>query len=163
MANAGDVNEDGLADQLITSPTNDVTVVDEGSTWSAFSSLVLPVAATGPATAITTSTATLNGTVAAGVPTCQASPPTFQFDYGATDAYGSVTPVRPAPVGGGAGPTAVSGLVTGARQASSAAPAHLSRLRREAGNCQLQGVWHPVFVRFLPRVRVTLRADGAAG
>jgi hypothetical protein len=108
VANAGDVNNDGLADPLITGPFNTVNVIDEGSTWTVFSSLALPVPSTGPATAITPSSATLNGTVAHGAPTCQASPARFQFEYGTTTAYGSVTPVRPAPVGAGAERTPVS-------------------------------------------------------
>jgi FG-GAP repeat len=112
VANAGDVNEDGLADPLITGPFNTVTVIDEGSTWTVFSSLALPVPSTGPASSISASSATLNGTVAHGAPTCQASPARFQFEYGTTTAYGAVTPVRPAPVGAGAGRTPVSAPVT---------------------------------------------------
>jgi hypothetical protein len=113
VANAGDVNEDGLADPLITGPFNTVTVIDEGSTWTVFSSLALPVPSTGPATVISASSATLNGTVAHGAPSCQASPATFQFEYGTTREYGSVTPVRASAVGGGTGPTPVSASVTG--------------------------------------------------
>jgi hypothetical protein len=135
VANAGDVNEDGLADQLITGPFNDVTIIDEGSTWTVFSSLALPVAATGPATAITTSSATLNGTVAAGAPTCQASPARFQFEYGTTPAYGSATPVRPAPVGGGAEPTPVSAPVTAVAPSTS----FHYRLRATCGGAQTFG------------------------
>src|SRR3954470_20385538 len=65
-----------------------------------------PVATTGQATAITTSGATLNGSVDP-----HGSAATYRFDYGRSTAYGSSTPVASA--GSGSGPVAVAAHVAG--------------------------------------------------
>ena len=68
----------------------------------------LPAAVTGAASAITPTTATLNGTVdPSGRPT------TWYFEYGTSTGYGTKTPVKDA--GSGTGSTAVSAAVTGLR------------------------------------------------
>ena len=65
-----------------------------------------PVATTGQATAITTSGATLNGSVDP-----HGSAARYRFDYGRSTAYGSSTPVASA--GSGSGPVAVAAHVAG--------------------------------------------------
>ena len=66
----------------------------------------LPAAVTGAATAVTTTSATLNGTVdPSGRPT------TWYFEYGTGTNYGTKTPVKDG--GSGTGATAVSAAVTG--------------------------------------------------
>jgi hypothetical protein len=67
-----------------------------------------PAVATRPATAIGTTSATLNGTLGShGVAS------THRFEYGGTTAYGSSTPAATA--GAGSGPADVSAVVTGLR------------------------------------------------
>ncbi len=70
-------------------------------------SAIVPVSVTMPATAVTTTGATLNGTI-----TANNSSSTVTFDYGLTIAYGSTIPATPSPVNGMI-PTAVSGVLTG--------------------------------------------------
>jgi hypothetical protein len=66
----------------------------------------LPAAVTGSASAVTTTSATLNGTVdPSGRPT------TWYFEYGTSASYGTKTPVKDA--GSGTGATAVAAAVTG--------------------------------------------------
>jgi hypothetical protein len=66
----------------------------------------VPAAVTGSATAVTTTSATLNGTVdPSGRPT------TWYFEYGTSTSYGTKTPVKDA--GSGAGAVAVAASVTG--------------------------------------------------
>jgi len=67
-----------------------------------------PTVVTLPATSVTVSTATLNGTVDPnGLPT------TFQFQYGTSTAYGLVSPAIPQAIGSGTTPVTVTADLTG--------------------------------------------------
>lgn len=71
-----------------------------------------PVVTTGTASGVTSSGATLNGTV-----NPEGASATYQFEYGATTAYGSVAPATPGSAGSGSSAVpesaAVSGLTAG--------------------------------------------------
>jgi len=67
-----------------------------------------PAVTTGAATGITSSGATLNGTVN---PEGQAS--TYQFEYGTTTGYGSVSPATPGSAGSGSSPVPESAALSG--------------------------------------------------
>jgi phosphodiesterase/alkaline phosphatase D-like protein len=74
---------------------------------TSFSTLAAPTVTTDPATAVSTSGATLNGTVNAN-----GSSTTVTFEYGLTTAYGTTVPADQSPVTGTTA-TAVSRAVTG--------------------------------------------------
>lgn len=67
-----------------------------------------PIATTGPATGVSSSGATLNGTV-----NPNSHPTTYRFQYGTTSSYGSSAPASPAPVGSDGSDHVVSQALTG--------------------------------------------------
>jgi hypothetical protein len=69
----------------------------------------LPLAATQPASSVSSTTAILNGVV--GPNSCETK---YHFEYGTSTAYGSSTPTRS--VGAGSNHTSVSALITGLAQ-----------------------------------------------
>ncbi|MCB0873616.1 MAG: FG-GAP repeat protein, partial [Thermoleophilia bacterium] len=103
----GDLNGDGLPELLVASPLADPSSrTDAGAAWVVSPALVLPSAVTDPATAVTQTSATLNGTVN---PRGQAA--TTWFEYGTTLAYGNSTTVTSA--GSGTADVAASAGITG--------------------------------------------------
>lgn len=113
VAPGADVNGDGFPDQQFAGPTNSGSHLGDGAVWTVFSSLALPDAVTGPATAVRAHAANLTGTVTPSAVTCQeaGTPTTFQFQLGRTKAYGLVAPAVPGSVGGGTAPRQVSETV----------------------------------------------------
>jgi hypothetical protein len=84
----------------------------EGSTLSAYGAKTGPLAptvVTGEATSVTSSGATLNGTVAA-----KGTASTYHFEYGPSTSYGTSIPATPASAGAGRTRVEVSQTVTGA-------------------------------------------------
>lgn len=78
-----------------------------GSDLTFTTAAIVPVAITMPATAVGSTSATLNGTI-----TANNSSSTVSFDYGLTAAYGSTITGGPSPVNGMV-PTAVQAVITG--------------------------------------------------
>jgi hypothetical protein len=67
-----------------------------------------PVVTTGAASGVTSTSATLNGTV-----NPEGAATTYQFEYGTTTSYGSVAPASPGSAGSGSSAVAESAAVTG--------------------------------------------------